>query len=205
MTGSGADDPPPRGASIRRAPRPRARLTIGAMAILLVGEAAALAIFLPELREGSGSFSAIGDRFHLVAGILLGGPSLLGVPWLLTRKVRRPGPDQGRWGPGRLHWFAHGSAAWLLWPPIVIRKAAITYGQGAGELRDAAGLSQICYFYGTPLMGLYMILALAAGGSLRRRRLRRADWFERFGLLLGLLWALLGIEVLVLVYRGALR
>ncbi len=190
------------GPSVRRKARPISRLTLGAIAILLLGEAVALALFIPELRQQSDW--ADPDNLTMAAGVLLAGPSLLGVPWLLTRKLRRPGPDRGRWGAGRLLWFAHGSAAWLLWPPIVLRRSVITQGPMAGEFRDAAGLSQICYFYGTPLMGLYMLLALTAGGWLRRRRLRHADWIERFGLLLGLLWALLGVMVLILIYLGSL-
>ena len=27
-----------------------------------------------------------------------------------------------RWGVDRLLWFAHGMAAWLLWPPIVYKR-----------------------------------------------------------------------------------
>jgi hypothetical protein len=68
-------------------------------------------------------------------------------------------------------------------------------------------MATVCYFYGTPLMALYVTIALLAGGWLRRpRRRRRArrSWTETFGLLLGLVWACTGLYVLATIYHGDL-
>ena len=64
-------------------------------------------------------------------------------------------------------------------------------------------MSAICFFYGTPLMALYMTLdALGWGLSAapRRRRIIRS-WQETVGLLLGLAWACTGLYLLSLFYR----
>ncbi|MCD4727222.1 MAG: hypothetical protein K8R46_06150, partial [Pirellulales bacterium] len=41
---------------------------------------------------------------------VLSGISFVGVPLLLARLRRRRTP----WGPGKISWFSHGVAAWLL-------------------------------------------------------------------------------------------
>ena len=121
----------------------------------------------------------------------LGGLSLAGVPLLLRDRARRP---PSIWGPGKTLWFASGTAAWLLWPPVVYQKLS------GGNGKD---VTAVCYFYGTPLMALYMALALWAGRSLRRRKRRRRvlGWQERFGLILGLAWACTGLYLLSMFYR----
>jgi hypothetical protein len=126
---------------------------------------------------------------------MLGGLSLIGPPLLLWERHRR----RSRLRLGELLWFCQGTASWLLWPPVVILRL-----QGNGANR---GMAPVCYFYGTPLMALYMTIALLAGGWLRgpqlRRRARRS-WTETFGLLLGLVWACTGLYLLVHIYRGDL-
>ena len=65
-------------------------------------------------------------------------------------------------------------------------------------------MSGLCFFYGTPLMAVYVTLALLAGGSFRRarrRRLRRS-WQETFRLLLGLVWACTGFYFITTFYRN---
>ena len=67
-------------------------------------------------------------------------------------------------------------------------------------------MSESCYLYGTPLMAVYVTLALLAGGWLGKRRRKRLarSWQETFGLILGLVWACTGLYVLELLYEGDL-
>ena len=125
----------------------------------------------------------------------LGGLSLVGPPLLLWERWTRRRP----WGDGRLFWFAQGTSSWLLWPPVIARRLT-----NAPEPLINETMSGLCYFYGTPLMALYVTLALLAGGRLRRSRRRRAkrSWQERFGLLLGLAWACTGLYILSIIYRN---
>jgi hypothetical protein len=126
---------------------------------------------------------------------VLGGISLIGPPLLLRERFR----GRVRLGLGEWFWFCQGTAAWLLWPPIIVHRFQDKVEVG----RPMAG---VCYAYGTPLMALYITLALLAGGWLRPRHVRRRArgrrrWTETFGLLVGLLWACTGLYVLVLIYR----
>ena len=165
-------------------------LSIGLAMLLIAGATVGIWLALGELRSrnvGNGPDDHIA-KVIFVFVFVLGGVSLVGVPLLLRTARHRP------WGAGRLLWFAQGTAAWLLWPPIVYQRV-----QG----RTAGSMSAICYFYGTPLMALYMTLALLAGGYLRRSRTRRIirSWQETVGLLLGLAWACTGLYLLSLFYR----
>jgi hypothetical protein len=122
---------------------------------------------------------------------LMGGLSLIGVPLLLITARRRS------WGAGRILWFSSGTAAWLLWPPVVYHRVLATAG---GQATDT--VSGVCFLFGTPLMAVYVTFALLAGGSFRRSRRRRIrrSWQEIFGLLLGLLWACTGLYFISLFY-----
>jgi hypothetical protein len=166
----------------------RERPRIAELMLLIAGAGLGLALFG---RGGSGP-NPSGDEWMLALAGLLGGVSLVGVPMLLREPARR----RARWGAGRLLWFAQGSSAWLLWPPVVYYRA-----RGRPELP----MSGICYFYGTPLMAIYMGLALLARGGCRcrrgrRRRARPRSWRESFGLGLNLAWACVGVYVLYLIY-----
>ncbi len=128
------------------------RLTILEMMILIAGVAVGLWLFGKNISEG-------GDPWHirwvLAVVAVLGGFSVVGVPLLLLELRRR----RSRWGAGKVMWFSQGMASWLLWPPMIylrIRKG------------DAMEMSGTCYFYGTPLMAIYVTCALLAGGWLRR-------------------------------------
>jgi hypothetical protein len=96
-------------------------------------------------------------------------------------------------------WFCQGTASWLLWPPVVILRMQ---GKGADRM-----MAPICYFYGTPLMALYVAITLLAGGWLRRPRpgqRSRRPWTETFGLILALVWACTGLYLLAFIYRSDL-
>lgn len=169
------------------------------MMLIVAGVGVGLWVAMPSLRDGPD----LDDQVILWAGAVLGGASMVGVPLLLWG--RRKGTIR-HFGPGRLLWFAQGTAAWLLWPPIVVGRRSRPPGPPIVD----PSVPEICYFYGTPLMAVYVTAALLAGGSLRRRargaRLRRSrsSWQERFGLLLGLGWAVTGLYVLSLIYRSRL-
>jgi hypothetical protein len=138
----------------------------------------------------------VGTWFQLITVVLvsiLGGLSSVGVPLLLLTARDRP------WGAGRLLWFACGIATWLLWPPVIYQRLA----HGTALMRTASGS---LFAYGTPLLAVTITLALLAGGRLNRSRRRRISrsWQETFGLLLGLLWACMGIYMTAHSYYGDL-
>ena len=176
------------------AERPKPRMSLAVAMVLIAALALGLWLTLPELRAVGDSEGVITEpgsgRFLLAFVFMTGGVSLLGPPLLLLFARRKP------WGAGRLLWFAHGTATWLLWPPIVYNRVL-----HEGRFRDS--MSAICYFYGTTLMAVYMTSALLAGGHLgrkSRRRIRRS-WQETLGLLLGLAWACTGLYLISLFYR----
>lgn len=158
---------------------------------MIAGLALGFWLVIDDLRPASVASMSFSDSGLLLIVSILGGLSLVG-PVLLLGERRRGWP----WGPGRLLWFSTGMAAWLLWPPVV-------YARFSGR-RMGDTISGPCFAYGTPLMALYVTLALLAGGWLRtarRRRMRRSAR-ERFGLLVGMLWACTGFYVLHLLYSS---
>jgi hypothetical protein len=167
------------------------RLHVGVVMLLIAGVALGLWLAIPEFQSEFRSEDIdrrIGAVLMLVV-FMLGGLSLVGPPLLLLTARHR------HWQAGRFLWFAHGTAAWLLWPPVVYVRAGGTANRSA---------SATCFFYGTPLMAVYVTLALLAGGRFRRSRRRRMlrSWQETFGLILGLLWACTGIYLISTFYRG---
>ncbi|MDP6718280.1 MAG: hypothetical protein QGF59_06490 [Pirellulaceae bacterium] len=170
----------------------RDRFGIAQMLILVTGIAIAFWVMRPLLlQEYDG---ADGDPIQMVPVflrvviVILGGISLVGVPLLLFRRRR----DRTRWGPGKMAWFSHGTASWLLWPPIL-------FWQLSGK--SDWPWSAVCWLWGTPLMGIYVTASLLTGGWLRRRGRRglRRDWSERFGLLVACGWACTGLYLLYLL------
>ncbi len=179
------------GGPCRRENRP----SIGVLMLLVAGAALGIWQVAEEVRRVAFTGfrdDLLGYRDWSVAGtlvlvFLLGGLSLVGPPLLLISAPR------SSWGAGRLLWFAQGSASWLFWPPIVYRLVS----------RAPMGLSVACYYYGTPLISVFVMLALLSGGRLNRRHRRQIarSWQETFGLLLGLLWACTGLYFIALLYR----
>lgn len=175
------------------------RLSVGILMLLIAGAALGLWIIADDLKRLIGqerngpddiSFGKWDEILSLATVFFLGGLSLIGPPLLLLTARRRA------WGAGRLLWFAQGTASWLLWPPLVYRK--VLYGTPQSN-----SISGACYYYGTPLMAVYVTLALLAGGRLKRSRRRRIyrSWQETFGLILGLAWACTGLYLITLFYR----
>lgn len=169
---------------------PRERLTIGVLMALIAGAAVGLCLVASSLREAGGSDPI--ERGVLAVVGLLGGLSLVGPPLLLMSRRRR----RGGWGGGRFLWFVQGTATWLMWPPVVYKVVR------GGKYGDS--MSGVCYYWGTPLMAVYVAAALLAGGSFQRSRRRRArrSWREQFGLILGLAWACTGLYLLSSLYRS---
>jgi hypothetical protein len=167
------------------------RSTILDMMLLVAGAAVGLWLVIGFIRQQP----VMESKWLIVLIFVLGGMSLIGPPLLLWERRRR----RARLQPGELLWFCQGTAAWLLWPPIIVHRVQ---GKDGNRVVESA-----CYFYGTPLMALFITIALLAGGWIRRpgrrRRLARS-WTETFGLLLGLLWACTGFYLLVQIYRNDL-
>jgi hypothetical protein len=168
--------------------RGESRLSIGVVMLLIAGSAVGLWLGLGELQSAPTGPENRFQKWLFVAAFVLGGFSLVGPVLLLSTGRRRP------WRAGRFLWFASGTAAWLLWPPVVYRRLA-----GGTE----GSMSAVCFFYGTPLMAVYVTLALFAGGHFRRSRRRWMirSWQESFGLALGLAWACIGLYLISLFYR----
>ena len=184
----------PAGAARRR--RNREPITVLEVFLFVAGVAVALIVTRPILIEPYDMNE--GDPIQIIPVVIrgliavLGGVSLVGVPLLLARWRGRRTP----WGPGKIAWFAHGTAAWLLWPPIVYQQLPRT---GAS---DGPNWSAVCWLWGTPLMGLYMTAAILTGGwfGRRGRRMMRRSGREQFGLILACLWACTGLYLLGLLY-----
>src|SRR5262245_14745914 len=103
------------------------RLSVGLLMLLIAGAALGLWLVIEDLRRvdfragpppADMSFGPWDWVIVFVLVFLLGGLSLVGPPLLLLTARKR------RWGPGRLLWFAQGTASWLLWPPVVYRRVA---------------------------------------------------------------------------------
>lgn len=182
---------------------PGRRMHLGEMMLLIAGLAVGIWLFSPVGNSSEFEFGKMQEGPIIWLAAVLGGLSVVG-PILLVaerwRHRRGTGKRPVPWGAGRFLWFSSGTAAWLLWPPIVYQRVA------RGREFDGS-TTAMCFAYGTPLMALYVVIALMVGGWLRRSRRRRMrrSWRERFGLVLGLLWACTGLYVLAMFYAEDLR
>lgn len=174
------------------APLERSAPSIAAIMTLIAAAAFGFWLALPRLRSQPppGGVQLNLDDFASLAMHVLGGLTLVGPPLLCSEARRR----RRRWGPGKFLWCTQGVVTWLMYPPIVYVRAM------KGKSNEA--MTEVCFFYGTPIMGLAVLIALIAGGRLRKwwRRPSSRAWRERFGMLLGVLWAAFGLYVLTLLY-----
>jgi len=130
--------------------------------------------------------------FFPSAVLLLGAVSAWGPLILILERFRRRRPIRS----GKLLWLVTGLAAWMLWPPALVRHVAFQ--------KADPGLSLVCFTYVVPLSGLLLTGALALGGRLHDRKGWRTPWREAFGRWLALAWSSLGVYVLYTLYRGDL-
>jgi len=119
-------------------------MPIYAAMLQIAGAALGLWLVIPWLRAREWE---VGNRpdvhwwlFSLV--FVLGGFSLLGPPLLLVTARNR------RWGVGRLLWFAYGTAAWVLWPPIIYNRinSAGWFGANCGSFFLPRGSRHGCLY-----------------------------------------------------------
>jgi hypothetical protein len=185
--------------------RPHDRFHVLEGMALIAGLALAFWLFGDVIRERWEDLSSNPHHFDPVlanrldtlvwfgAVALLGGLSSVGVPLLVVERIL--GPDR-RWGTGRVLWFVHGLAGWLLWPAMVFNKVAY----GIGGLPDYA---LMVYVIASPLLGLVLFptLFLRLRSWRRARRAIGQGWREQFGLALGLAWACAGLYLLAMIYR----
>jgi hypothetical protein len=171
-----ADDVP---ADPTPAPLPRDALTIRRILLLTAGVAAGLKVFAPE----SDQPLVQAEGWLLLANAVVIGLSLP-APFFLMGSVRRA----RTLGPGSMFAATMGVGSWLLLPPPLIG-------------RSPAAL--LCSYYAMPLVAAWFLLATLLTRQVNRRLFDRAatPWTERYGYVLALLWAPLGVYHLVLMYR----
>jgi hypothetical protein len=152
-------------------------MTIGSLLLLIAGGVLGFWLVLDVVRDGTGP-NDDPPWWLFVLVFVLGGLSLVGPPIILSSRPRRP------WLAGRFLWFTQGTAAWLLWPPVVYNRVDPAPGS----------MSAMCFFYGTPLMAVYVTISLLFAGAFRRSRRRRIrrSWQESFGLILSMVQAVVG-------------
>ena len=100
------------------------------------------------------------------------------------------------WGAGRFLWFTYGTAAWLLWAPVVYLKA-IDDNRSHRHRADEQIVLAL-----PAVTSLFTMPALVASGALRRSRRRRLfrSWQELFGLILGSGWTCTGLYLIAWFY-----
>lgn len=173
--------------AIRREPVVRDRLTILRMLVIVTTIAIGVAVYGPE-RSKFDPEKIESWRFFYTS--LLLGMSLAGPMFALVRRRNY------RLGAGGLLALTLGLGALVMMPPAIMMRSR------NGSVENSTAF--FCLYYCMPLMTLWYLAAMAAGGRLSRRSLSRvAPWSERYGLILALLWSPLGLWLLWEVYCEA--
>jgi hypothetical protein len=161
------------------------RLTIRRLAVLTVGVALGLVIFVPITEDAD--VGAIDWRvvwFALLAGVALVSPL-----FVIARRLRGQ-----RAGAGGMLLLTLGFGVLLLVPTTIAERSS----------SSEAGFSATCLTYCVPFVCLWYLIAAAVGGQLTRASLGRSTpWVERLGLYLAMAGAPLGVWLLVDIYREA--
>lgn len=174
-------------AAVRRWVLPRDRLTIWRMLVIVTAVAVGIAVFGPE--RGAQDIGAVDWWRHLTTAFMIG-LSLAGPIFSLVRSRTY------RLGAGGLLALTLGLGCLVLLPPA-------TYVRFHGSGVDN-NTSIMCLYYCLPLMSLWYLAAMQAGGRISRRSFSRAAPFsERYGLFLALLWSPLGLWLMWDFYSEA--
>jgi len=179
---------------MRTGSRRRESLTIARMLVITCCVAVAVAIAAAQPRQQSGKKSLAGGAKRVRASFVA--PTLVGLALsaaLFAMLRRRRGK---RVGPGGRIALALGTGILLIAPyelcDLVVPSAKL------GD-RTVFFLA-----YAWPMLALTLIVSAIPGRLLNRRTLFAAAWTERYGLYIGLLWALWGAWNVYLVYGHSL-
>jgi uncharacterized membrane protein YhaH (DUF805 family) len=172
---------------MRRVPVIRDRLTIFRILVIVTALAIGIALYLPNTIE-----LAEVDSWRWLATTFMIGLSLAGPVFAFSRRRSH------RLGASGLLALTLGLGVLVMMPPAIM----IRCYKGEGHIEQSA--VAVCLFYSMPMMSLWYLLAMTAGGRLTRRSFSRATpWSERYGLFLALLWSPLGMWVLWDCYSEA--
>ena len=166
----------------------RDRLTILRLLLLTAGVAVGIVFFAPRFTEAN---TTDAEQWRgLACSVIIG----LSLPAPLFC-VRRPGSGRAI-GAGGLFALTVGLGSLLMLPPSVV--AVLADG-------EPKGMPATCLYYCLPLVGLWYLLATLLSGHVGRHLFRPdTPWTERYGFLLVLVLAPLGVWVLVDIYRDVL-
>jgi hypothetical protein len=169
------------------------RLTIGRLLVLTAGVAAAMGLFTPQLGPED---LRIADNWRWFAFTVIAGLTIPAPLYCLRRVV-----EKGALGAGGFFALATGFGVWLMLPAAVIEwfvrlRVPDTNARQAGE----------CLYFVMPMIGLWSLLGGLVSGAFGRRLVSPATpWVDRYGFLLTLLWAPLGVWHVVDVYFDVLK
>lgn len=166
----------------------RDALTIRRFLLLTAGVAMGLGVFSPG--EKKGDLLEIDQFLGLYNSVLIG--IALPAPLIIIGQRWRKGPAIG---PGGLFSLMVGLGALLMLPPVLLQRLA-----------GKVGSSLFCLFYMLPLVSVWYLAAAAMAGKIDRSLFARSTaWTERYGFLLAVLWAPMGVWWLIRFYMEAFQ